>query len=91
MENLRKYFQAMGFQGVYSLGLLHPRHVLIRFGLEEDYLRYWLRGVWNFQGFIIRTFKWSPSFSVAIESPFAPVWVSLPGLPIHYFAKGSLF
>ena len=36
-------------------------------------------------------FKWSPVFSVDVESPIAPVWVSLPGLPIHYFAKGALF
>ena len=39
----------------------------------------------------MRIFKWSPAFSISSESPIAPVWVSLPGLPAHYFAKGSLF
>ena len=37
MEELRKFFQAVGYKGVYSLGWLDPRHVLITFTSEEDY------------------------------------------------------
>ena len=39
----------------------------------------------------MRTFKWTPSITVDSESPLVPVWISLPYLPIHLFAKGPLF
>ncbi|KAI3447060.1 hypothetical protein Pfo_003725 [Paulownia fortunei] len=35
-------------------------------------------------------FKWSPEFEPNIESSIAPVWIQLPGLPIHLFDKRAL-
>lgn len=32
-----------------------------------------------------------PKFIVDMESSIAPVWVSLPQLPDHFFSKSSLF
>lgn len=43
MENLRKEFHTVGFKGSFSIGWLDPRHVLIRFDLEEHYMRLWLK------------------------------------------------
>ncbi|XP_027151863.1 uncharacterized protein LOC113751917 [Coffea eugenioides] len=91
METLLKSFQALGFKGAFSLGLIDHRHVLVRFNQEEDYLCCWLKGVWSLQGFVLRIFKWTPSFSVDSESPLAPIWASLPQLPVHLFNKGPLF
>ncbi|XP_027155307.1 uncharacterized protein LOC113755505 [Coffea eugenioides] len=91
MEGLRKDFMSVGFKGSFSLGLLDPRHVLIRFDLEDDFHRCWLRGFWTFQGFAMRVFKWSPTFSANIESSIVPVWIRLPFLPVHLFGKEPLF
>ncbi|XP_071933172.1 uncharacterized protein [Coffea arabica] len=91
METLRKNFHTLGFKGAFSLGLIDHRHVLVHFDEEENYLRCWLKGVWSLQGFVVRIFKWTPSFSVDIELPLASIWVSLPQLPVHLFNKGPLF
>ncbi|KAL0430783.1 UNVERIFIED_CONTAM: hypothetical protein Sradi_0704300 [Sesamum radiatum] len=39
----------------------------------------------------MRVFKWSPDFDPQIESPIAPVWIKLLGLPVHLFEKNALF
>ncbi|XP_071940701.1 uncharacterized protein [Coffea arabica] len=91
MEALRKDFAAVGFKGPASLGLLDPCHVLIRFDLEADFHRCWLRRYWSFQGFGMRVLKWSPSFFVDRESSIVPAWLHLPNLLVHLFSKGPLF
>ena len=68
MEGLRKDFMSVGFKGSFSLGLLDPRHVLIRFDLEDDFHRCWLRGFWTFQGFAMRVFSGLPH-SLQISNP----------------------
>ena len=73
MEALRREFKAVGFKGEYSIGLLDPCHVLLRFAGEEEYLRCWLRGIWHFQGFPMRVLKWTPLFSIEVESPVVPI------------------
>lgn len=67
MEVLRKDFLAVGFKGSVTLGLLDPRHVLIRFEKEDDYHRCWFRGIRTFQGYVMRVLKWSPAFTVEEE------------------------
>lgn len=39
----------------------------------------------------MRIFKWTPDFRVHAESSIAPIWVSFPHLPVHFFSKESLF
>ena len=36
-------------------------------------------------------FKWTPEFDPFFESPIAPIWCNLVGLPIHLFEKSTLF
>ena len=47
--------------------------------------------VWYVAKVTMRIFKWSPYFSVDRESSLVPVWISLPRLPIIFFAKPALF
>lgn len=90
MEFIRKGFSTICFQGDYHLGLLDDSHVLIRFTQQEDYHRCWMHGTWSFRKHIMKIIKWTPHFSPEHEPPFAPVWVSLPHLPIHLFQKNPL-
>ena len=39
----------------------------------------------------MRIFKWSPDFRPDIESSIAPIWLSFPKLPVHFFSKSALF
>lgn len=91
MEIIRRGFQTIGFKGTYHLGLMDPRHILIRFEQEEDFHRCWLHDTWSFRKHIMRVLKWTPSFSPAKEPPVVPVWVSLEQLPLYLFRKGPLF
>ena len=42
LDAIRKSFQSFGFHLEFSIGLLDQRHILIRFSMEEDFLRCWL-------------------------------------------------
>lgn len=45
IEVLRKEFHTMGFKGSFSVGWMDLRHILIRFDQEEDYMRFWMKGM----------------------------------------------
>ncbi|CAH9095075.1 unnamed protein product, partial [Cuscuta epithymum] len=91
MNTLRRSFEMTGFKGGFHLGLLEKKHVLIRFDLEEDYIRCWNRQVWDIHGNVMRVTKWSPDFRPNVESPIVPVWLTLEGLPIHFHDKRAMF
>ncbi|KAL0288045.1 UNVERIFIED_CONTAM: hypothetical protein Sradi_7109000 [Sesamum radiatum] len=88
---LRNRIVKLGLKGSVNVGRLNFKHVLIRLNNEEDFSRLWLRGEWTFDNFHMRVFKWSPDFDPHTESPIAPVWIKLPGLPVHLFEKNALF
>ncbi|KAL2248692.1 UNVERIFIED_CONTAM: hypothetical protein Sindi_2342900 [Sesamum indicum] len=50
-----------------------------------------LARIWHIQGFPMRVFKWTPTFTPAQESSIIPVWVCFPELPAHLFHKNALF
>ncbi|KAL0396352.1 UNVERIFIED_CONTAM: hypothetical protein Scaly_0083600 [Sesamum calycinum] len=83
--------ERLGLKGAFSVGAINFWHVLINCSNDEDYARLWMRQIWTFEGMPMRVLKWSPEFSITEESPIAPVWVNLPGLPIHLFDKMALF
>ncbi|KAL2236244.1 UNVERIFIED_CONTAM: hypothetical protein Sindi_0816100 [Sesamum indicum] len=58
---------------------------------DQDYTRLWLRRIWYIQGYPMRIFKWTPTFTPSKESSIVPVWVSFPELPTHLFRKEVLF
>ncbi|KAL0367873.1 UNVERIFIED_CONTAM: hypothetical protein Sradi_3677400 [Sesamum radiatum] len=46
--------------------------------------------IWYIQGFPMRVFKWTPTFTPTQESSIVPVWVCFPELPAHLFHKDGL-
>lgn len=90
IEKLQKDFEAFDLKGEFQLGLLDNRHVLIQLHHQQDYLRLYSRAVWYVGGMPMRIFKWTSEFHVDKESSVAPVWVTLPRLPIHFFNRTAL-
>ncbi|CAI9089817.1 OLC1v1024457C1 [Oldenlandia corymbosa var. corymbosa] len=84
MEAIHAEFKKIAFIGAYTLGLMNPRHVLIRFEMEEDYKKCWIRTFWNIGGFSMRMLKWMPGFRFEEDPPVVPIWVALYDLPIEF-------
>ncbi|KAL0349296.1 UNVERIFIED_CONTAM: hypothetical protein Sangu_1157400 [Sesamum angustifolium] len=91
MQHLRRWMLAQGFRGDFSVGAINARHIFIKFALEEDYTKLWIKSIWFVDGFPMRVFKWTPTFNPREESPIVPVWVRLPELPIQFFDREALF
>nr|XP_027062887.1 uncharacterized protein LOC113689294 [Coffea arabica] len=91
LEDIKKFVRSLDLKDSYMVGHMDARHVLIHCSSESDFHRLWLRGIWYVGKFPMRVFKWSSSFHVNRESSLAPIWFSLPGLPVHFFNKHSLF
>lgn len=64
MEVLCKEFHTTDFKDSFSIGWMDSRHVLICFDLEEDYKLFFLKGIWYFQVYPLRVFKWLPDFQL---------------------------
>ncbi|KAL0404483.1 UNVERIFIED_CONTAM: hypothetical protein Sradi_2089100 [Sesamum radiatum] len=80
-----------GFSGEFSVRAINIRHVFIKFALEEEYTKVWLKSIWFVDGFPMWVFKWTLIFNPREESPIVSVWVRLPKLPIQFFYKEALF
>ncbi|KAL3527899.1 hypothetical protein ACH5RR_012555 [Cinchona calisaya] len=87
MELIWKNFLTIGFKGAVSLGLLDHRYVLIRFDIEENFLRSWLKGMWYILEYAMKVFKWTPTFRLNIDSSIVPIWITIQDLPIILFKK----
>ncbi|KAL2244367.1 UNVERIFIED_CONTAM: hypothetical protein Sindi_0554700 [Sesamum indicum] len=88
---LHKLMAGTGIKNRFTVSMLNNRHVLISLSYESDYTRLWLRRIWYIQGYPMRVFKWTPTFTPSKESSIVPVWVSFPELPAHLFRKEVLF
>lgn len=86
-----KYFRTLDFKASFQIGLLDNRHLLITLFSEDDYLRLYSRTVWHIGNVTMRVFKWTPFFNVDRESSMVPVWITMPRLPVLFFAKPALF
>ncbi|CAI9103059.1 OLC1v1001487C1 [Oldenlandia corymbosa var. corymbosa] len=91
MEEVYQEFKKIRFNGGYTLGLMNPRHVLIRFDQEDDYQRCWIRTLWNIGGFSMRILKWKLGFCFEEDPPVVPIWVSLSDFPIEYMHPEVIF
>ncbi|KAL0318137.1 UNVERIFIED_CONTAM: hypothetical protein Scaly_2863000 [Sesamum calycinum] len=58
---------------------------------SQDFTRLWLRRIWYLNGFPIRIFKWTPTFTPEQESSIIPIWVSFSELPAHLYRKDALY
>ncbi|KAL0394552.1 UNVERIFIED_CONTAM: Transposon Ty3-G Gag-Pol polyprotein [Sesamum latifolium] len=77
--------------GIKGVSMINNKHALIILSTESDFSRLWLSRIWFLNGFPMRVFKWSPTFTTAHESSIVPIWVSFPELPAHLFKKDMLF
>ncbi|KAL0436068.1 UNVERIFIED_CONTAM: hypothetical protein Sradi_0314700 [Sesamum radiatum] len=90
-SQLHRLLAKSGIKGAFTVSMINNKHALISLYDESDYNRLWLRRIWYLNGFPMRVFKWTPTFTPEHESSIAPVWVSFPGLPTHLFRKDALF
>ncbi|KAK6145918.1 hypothetical protein DH2020_019787 [Rehmannia glutinosa] len=84
-------FSALNLKGPFSWSFANPSHIIIKLQLEEDFNKLWMGTLWSLGDCPMRVFKWTPSFNPKTEAPLAPVWIRLPGLPIHFFDHNALF
>ena len=64
---------------VHILLLLDPRHVIMRFSSQEDFIQAWTRKSLVIKAYYFK-FLWSPWFDPRFESSIAPLLISLPNL-----------
>lgn len=86
IEALHREFRTVGFKGFFLVSWTDPPQVLIHLDLEEDYIRFWMKGIWSFQGYPVRVFKWAPEFHLSAEPSILPVWVSLERVSLFTFS-----
>ena len=91
ISKIKSALDSIGLKAGFTVGLLDRKHILMRFNHEEDYHHVWLKELWYLKRFPMRVFKWTLDFWVDMESTIEPIWVNFQGLPIHFFAKSSLF
>ncbi|KAL0283421.1 UNVERIFIED_CONTAM: hypothetical protein Sradi_7230500 [Sesamum radiatum] len=90
-SQMHQLIARLGIQGAFTVSMINSKHTLISLTSESDYSRLWLRRIWFLQGFPMRVFKWTPTFTPTQESSIVPIWVSFPELPAHLFCKDALF
>ncbi|KAK4389955.1 hypothetical protein Sango_2058800 [Sesamum angolense] len=90
-SQLHRLLAKLGIKGAFTVTLINKKHALISLSEESDFTRLWMRRIWYLNGFPMRVFKWSPTFTPEQESSITPIWVSFPELPAHLFRKDALF
>ncbi|KAL0341722.1 UNVERIFIED_CONTAM: hypothetical protein Scaly_1834800 [Sesamum calycinum] len=90
-SQLHRILAKSGIKGAFTVSLINNKHALISLSNESDFTRLWLRRIWYLNGFPMRVFKWSPTFTPEQESSITPIWVSFPELPAHLYRKDALF
>lgn len=71
--------------GEFALGLLDPRHVLVRLDSEEEVQKALSRDSFHIRGVRFKAFRWHTGFSLTMDPILASIWVKLPGLPFKFF------
>ncbi|KAL0433841.1 UNVERIFIED_CONTAM: hypothetical protein Slati_2718400 [Sesamum latifolium] len=90
-RNLHRLIANLGLKGGFTISMINNKHVLICLSNESDYSHLWLRRIWYLQGFPMRVFKWTPTFTPSQESSIVPIWVSFSELPAHLYRKDALY
>lgn len=69
LEDIRKFFFSLKLTGVFSVGLLDARHILIKLANDLDYSRVFSRRSYYVLNCQMRLLKWTPYFDIKEESP----------------------
>ncbi|KAK8951671.1 hypothetical protein KSP39_PZI004932 [Platanthera zijinensis] len=91
LDKIKHFFENLKLTGQYTIGLLDPRHVLIRLSNEADYCRIFSLEVCTVTNLSMCILKWSIGFNPKVESPIIPVWISLPNLWLEFMNLSALF
>ncbi|KAH0736057.1 hypothetical protein KY285_011764 [Solanum tuberosum] len=88
VELIRKSFiMQTQLNGGVNIAHYNARHVFIDLENELDYNTVWTQQRMTIEGKLMRIQTWTPNFRPEEETPIAPIWVLLPGLPWHCFKK----
>lgn len=64
----------MGLCRSFDLKFLPRGFLVLALSCEEDYTRFWAKGIMQIGPLVVRFSKWTPEFNLQGESPIAPVW-----------------
>ncbi|KAJ0088691.1 hypothetical protein Patl1_32423 [Pistacia atlantica] len=73
-----------------QISFMDDYHILIHMKNERDFIHGWTREGRYVEGNPFRLFKWTRDFDLEKESPLAPQWIFLPGLPMHVYRRDCL-
>ena len=73
-----------------DINIIDRRHLLVKFGMESDFLKIYTREKWVMRGQVLKVFRWTPWFWPGTENNIAPVWIALPSLPQCYYKAGFI-
>lgn len=87
-RKLREIWKPVGAMNVMDL----PRQFfMIRFDLEEEYMKALTGGPWKAFGSYLMAQAWSPEFDpLKDEIETTPVWVRLANIPVNFYHKSIL-
>ncbi|KAG9159509.1 hypothetical protein Leryth_022756 [Lithospermum erythrorhizon] len=88
--SIKEFFDKLKLGGDINISHFDKKHIFIECSCKSDFIRLWMKLVWSIQGFSMRIFKWDSKFSPSKESPIAPVWIRIEGLPLYLFEGNSL-
>ncbi|XP_031287891.1 uncharacterized protein LOC116146622 [Pistacia vera] len=73
-----------------QISFMDDYHILIHMKNERDFIHGWTREGRSVEGNPFLLFKWTRDFDLKKESPLAPQWIFLPGLPMHLYRRDCL-
>ncbi|KAK1578171.1 hypothetical protein Q3G72_028139 [Acer saccharum] len=91
IDNIRfSVVKTWGLMETPTISFMDDYHVLIQMKNERDFVHGWTREGRTMEGISFRLFKWTKEFDLHRESPLAPQWIFLPGLPMHLYRRDCL-
>lgn len=85
MEEIKKFVFDLKLLGDYSIELIDPRYIIIKFSLEADYIRLFSQRFHCINGLPMSMLKWFTHFDCSMEPFVTPIWIFFPRLHLHYF------
>lgn len=82
--------QRLKISADFIISKLNPRHLLLRFESEADFMKLLLQKNLYIRGFLFRFFRWTPDFNFDADPPTVPVWIGFPALPANLYHEDCL-
>lgn len=82
--------QCLKISADFIISKLSPRHILLRFDNEADFMKVLIQKNLYIRGFLFRFFRWTPDFNFEADPPSVPVWIGFPGLPANLYHEDCI-